>query len=56
VWKFDRFREETNVGAGWLKIPRLWKPLVVFVIPLAVAIVLMTGLGILQCSSSCFRM
>lgn len=46
VWTFDRFREETNVGAGRLKIPRLWKPLVVFVIPLAVAVVLLTGLGV----------
>ncbi len=47
VWKFDRFRDETNVGAGSFKVSGLWKPLVVFVIPLAVAVVLLAGLGIL---------
>ena len=47
VWTFDRFRDDTNVGSGSVKINVLWKPLVVFVIPAAVIVVLLMGLQVL---------
>ena len=37
AWTFDRFRDDTNVGSGSVKINAVWKPLVVFVIPVAVS-------------------
>lgn len=46
VWRFAQFREEANRGAGWLKIGRSWKPLVVVLVPTAVAVVLLSGLGL----------
>ena len=46
VWKFEGFRDETNIGAGPLRITSAWKPLVVVLIPLAVAVVWLVGLGI----------
>ena len=45
-WTFDRFRDDTNVGSGSVKITAAWKPLVVFVIPVAVIVVLLMGLGV----------
>jgi len=47
VWGFDRFREETNVGAGRVRIPAVWLPIIKFVIPAAVLWILLSGLGIL---------
>ncbi len=47
AWKFDRFRDETNVGSGSVRINAMWKPLVVFAIPVAVIVVLLMGLGLL---------
>ena len=44
AWGFDRFREEINAGAGRLKVTPAWKPLMVVVIPVAVAVVLAIGL------------
>ena len=46
VWGFDGFRSETNAGAGTIRVGAAWKPLMVFVIPVAVAIVLIFGLGL----------
>ena len=46
VWGFERFREETNAGAGAVRIGRFWKPFVVGLIPVAVAIVWLAGLGV----------
>ena len=46
-WTFDRFRDDTNVGSDSVRINAMWKPLVVFVIPVAVIIVLLMGLGVL---------
>jgi len=46
-WGWTAFRDETNVGSGWLKVNSLWRPLVQFIIPAAVAIVVLVGVGIL---------
>lgn len=45
-WGFDGFRNDVNVGATWLRITPLWKPLVVFIIPVAVIVVVLGGLGL----------
>ncbi len=46
-WTFDRFLQDTNSGAGRLKVTPRWKPLMVVGIPLAVTAVLLAGLGLL---------
>jgi NSS family neurotransmitter:Na+ symporter len=43
VWKFKRFQEETNVGAGKLKVFNWWSPLVKFIIPVSLVIIFLTG-------------
>lgn len=45
VWKFENFREETNVGAGKLSIGMWWKPLMMFVVPVALIIVIITAIN-----------
>ncbi len=47
VWRFDGFQAETNTGAGTVQVTAAWKPLMVFVIPLAVALVLLLGIGVI---------
>ena len=47
VWGFDRFRDETNAGAGSVYVTAAWMPLMTFVIPVAVAFLLLVGAGIL---------
>ncbi|MCG8469853.1 MAG: sodium-dependent transporter [Gemmatimonadetes bacterium] len=47
AWGFDRFREETNRGAGRLRVTAAWGPVMRFVAPLAVALVVLIGLGLL---------
>ena len=46
-WGWERFRDETNVGSGRVKIGPSWKPLVRYLIPAGVGIVLLVGLGVL---------
>lgn len=46
-WGFELFREEANRGAGRLRVTGHWRPVVVIVVPVAVALVLMSGLGLL---------
>jgi NSS family neurotransmitter:Na+ symporter len=46
AWGFDAFREETNRGAGRLRVARAWKPLVAALIPLAVGLVVLMGWGL----------
>lgn len=46
AWGFERFREDTNVGAGRLRVSAGWKPLMLVLIPVAVAMLLLMGLGI----------
>lgn len=45
-WGWSRFREDTNLGAGRMRVGAAWRPVVRFVVPVAVAIVLMGGLGV----------
>ena len=47
AWKFEGFRDATNIGAGRFRVNGLWKPLMVLLVPLAVGLVLLTGLGFL---------
>lgn len=44
VWKFKNYKEEANLGCGKFRIYNWWKPVVVFVIPVAVAVIMVTGL------------
>lgn len=41
------FQLETNMGAGRIQVSAAWKPLMMFVIPIAVAMVLLLGLGLI---------
>ena len=41
------FRDETNAGAGRVYVTAAWMPLMTFVIPVAVAFLLLVGAGIL---------
>ncbi len=43
-WGWRSFRDEANRGAGRVRVTGLWKPLVLFAIPVAVAIVLLSAL------------
>lgn len=45
VWGFEAFQRETNRGAGRVRVPGWWKPLVLAVIPAGVLLVLLSGLG-----------
>ena len=45
-WGFARFRDETNVGSGAVKVSALWWPAVTFLIPAAVAILLLAAMGV----------
>jgi len=47
AWGFERFREETNRGAGAVRVTRAWGPIMRVVAPIAVAIVLLAGLGLI---------
>ena len=44
VFKFRRYKKEANRGAGAFKVQHWWQPLVSFVIPIAVAVIMITGL------------
>ena len=44
VWKFDKYQEETNIGATNFRVFDWWAPLVKFVIPVALVIIFITGL------------
>jgi len=46
AWKFDRFRQETNEGAGRVSVQGGWGPLVRYLIPAALLIIVVTSLGI----------
>ena len=47
AWGFDRFREDTNRGAGAFRVTAAWGPITRFVAPIAVGIVVLAGLGLL---------
>ena len=44
VWKFEKFMEETNIGTKKFKISKWWKPIVCYLVPVVVAIILVTGI------------
>ena len=46
-WSWPAFRNETNVGSGRIKVTAMWRPLVQYVIPAAVILVFLGGVGIL---------
>jgi SNF family Na+-dependent transporter len=46
VWGWASFRDETNVGSGPIKINPTWMPFVRFIIPVAVGLVLLSGLAL----------
>ncbi len=47
VWGWERFRDETNEGGGRFRVAPWWGPLIRFVIPIAVTLVLLAGLGVI---------
>jgi len=47
AWGFDRFRDETNRGAGAVRVTAAWKPVMHFLVPIAVAVVVLSGLGLI---------
>lgn len=44
VWGFDRLRDEANVGASWFRVNALWRPWIRYLIPAALALVLVAGI------------
>ena len=46
-WGFDRFREDTNRGAGPIRVTAAWGPVMKYIAPIAVAFVVLAGLGLL---------
>jgi NSS family neurotransmitter:Na+ symporter len=47
AWGFEQFRDDTNLGAGRFRVTSLWGPVMRFVAPIAVTLVVLAGLGIL---------
>lgn len=47
VWKFDNFKMEVNRGAGSFKVENYWKPVVLGLVPIALIIIFIKGLGII---------
>ena len=45
-WGFERFHDETNVGARTMRVAGYWKPLVTFLIPTAIVVVLLRSIGL----------
>ncbi len=43
VWKFEKYQEETNIGAEGFRVFKWWKPLVTIVIPIALLVIFVTG-------------
>ncbi len=46
-WGYSAFRDETNRGASRFQVNAAWRPLVVILIPLAVAVVALVGWGLI---------
>lgn len=43
VWKFNKYQEDTNIGAKKLKVYDWWGPLVKYLIPIALFLIFVTG-------------
>ena len=46
TWGWRRFQAATNRGAGRIRVSAAWRPFVRFIIPVAVALVLLGGFGV----------
>jgi len=46
-WGWKGFRDDLNQGAGTVRVGPSWKPFVMVLIPLAVAMILLVGLGVI---------
>lgn len=44
VWKFENYMDEVNIGAKKVRIYKWMKPIVVYLIPISVLIIMITGL------------
>jgi NSS family neurotransmitter:Na+ symporter len=47
VWGYEVFASETNAGAGLVRVNPTWKPFMLVIIPVAVALVLLLGIGVI---------
>ena len=47
AWGFERFRADTNRGAGRFRVTAAWGPVMRFLLPVAVGLVVLAGLGVL---------
>ncbi len=45
IWGFSKFMEETNVGSDKIKVTPLWGPIMKFVIPVIILVILVYGLA-----------
>ncbi len=45
-WGWRGFQDDMNLGAGAVKVGASWKPFVMVLIPIAVAMILLVGLGV----------
>lgn len=43
-WRFENYMDEVNVGAGKVRIYKWMKPIVIYIIPISVLIIMLTGL------------
>ena len=46
-WGWEGFRDDLNHGAGRVKVGSSWKPFVRVLIPVAVVMILLVGLGLI---------
>ncbi len=46
-WGWTRFRDDLNQGAGSIRVGSSWKPFVMLLIPMAVIMILLVGLGVI---------
>ena len=45
VWGFNNFMEETNKGSAKIKVTPIWGPVMKFVIPIIILVILVYGLA-----------
>ena len=45
VWGFDKFMEETNQGSDKIKVTPIWGPVMKFIIPIIILVILIYGLA-----------
>ena len=45
VWGFNNFMEETNEGSDNIKVTPIWGPVMKFVIPIIILVILVYGLA-----------